>query len=171
MKGMADSLHDLGEPIVDLTLVWNLLRGLSPPYDHLKALIKRIVPFSTFHIMCNELLLEELTIEMRNPASALVLYNAPSGSQAPSGGGRPLALHRSGPLPALHPSSLQPLVLLPPPMEAVVPTRAGTGVVAPHEVVPSGGVVARRSIHSTTPRPGPSPCGCARPRVPPVLRC
>jgi hypothetical protein len=51
MKGMADSLRDLGEPMADRTLVMNLLRGLSPPppYGHLKALIKRIVPFLTFH--------------------------------------------------------------------------------------------------------------------------
>jgi hypothetical protein len=49
MKGMADSLRDLGEPMPDRTLVMNLLRGLSPRYDHLKALIKRTVPFLTFH--------------------------------------------------------------------------------------------------------------------------
>jgi hypothetical protein len=66
---MADSLRDLGEPIIDRTLVLNLLCGLSPPYDHLKALIKWIVPFSTFHVMCNELLLEELTMEMKNPVA------------------------------------------------------------------------------------------------------
>jgi hypothetical protein len=45
MKGLADSLRDLGEPVADRTLVLNLLRGLSPLYGHLKALIKRIVPF------------------------------------------------------------------------------------------------------------------------------
>jgi hypothetical protein len=44
MKGLADSLCDLGEPVVDRTLVLNLLRGLSPRYGHLKALIKRTVP-------------------------------------------------------------------------------------------------------------------------------
>lgn len=30
MKGMVDSLRDLGKPIVDHTLVLNLLRGLNP---------------------------------------------------------------------------------------------------------------------------------------------
>jgi hypothetical protein len=49
MKGMADSLRDLGEPVADRTLVLNLLRGLSPRFGHLKALIKRTVPFPTFH--------------------------------------------------------------------------------------------------------------------------
>jgi hypothetical protein len=64
MKGMTDSLCDLGEPVVDRTLVLNLLRGLSPSlsYSHLKALIKRTVPFPTFHAVWNELLLEELTM-------------------------------------------------------------------------------------------------------------
>jgi hypothetical protein len=58
MKGMANSLRNLGEPIVDRTLVLNLLRGLSPCYDHLKALIKRTVPFPTFHVVWNEHFLE-----------------------------------------------------------------------------------------------------------------
>jgi hypothetical protein len=49
MKGMVDSLCDLNEPVADRTLVLNLLRGLSPRYNHLKALIKRTVPFPTFH--------------------------------------------------------------------------------------------------------------------------
>jgi hypothetical protein len=40
MKGMADSLRDLGEPVADRTLVLKLLCGLSPRYGHLKALIK-----------------------------------------------------------------------------------------------------------------------------------
>jgi hypothetical protein len=63
MKGMADSLRDLSEPIVDRTLVLNLLRGLSPRYDHLKALIKKIIPFPAFYAVRNELLLNELTLE------------------------------------------------------------------------------------------------------------
>jgi hypothetical protein len=73
MKGMADSLRDLGEPVADWTLVLNLLRGLNPRYGHLKALIKRTIPFPIFHAVRNELLLEELTMasEASAPASAL----------------------------------------------------------------------------------------------------
>jgi hypothetical protein len=66
MKGLADSLRDLGEPMADRTLVLNLLRGLSPRYSHLKTLIKRIVPFPTFHVVRNELL-EELTMAIEAP--------------------------------------------------------------------------------------------------------
>jgi hypothetical protein len=78
MKGLVDSLRDLGEPMADHTLVLNVLRGLSPRYGHLKALIKRTVPFPTFHVVRNELLLEELTMAIEAPSLALALYNAPT---------------------------------------------------------------------------------------------
>jgi hypothetical protein len=89
MKGMVDSLRDLSEPVTDRTLVLNFLRGLSPRYDHLKALIKRIVPFPTFHVVRNELLLEELTLETEAPAPASALYSAPLDGQVPSGRASP----------------------------------------------------------------------------------
>jgi hypothetical protein len=85
-EGPADSLRDLGEPITDRTLTLNLLRGLSPRYDHMKALIKRTVSFPTFYVIHNELLLEELTLETKAPAPASALYSAPTSGQAPSGG-------------------------------------------------------------------------------------
>jgi hypothetical protein len=77
MKGMADSLCDLREPIADRTLVLKLLCGLSPRYGHLKALIKRTVPFHTFHAVRNEHLLEELTLATEALAPPLALYSAP----------------------------------------------------------------------------------------------
>jgi hypothetical protein len=99
MKCMADSLHDLGESVADLTLVLNHMRGLSPHYGHLKALIKRTAPFPIFHAMPNELLLEELTMVTKAPAPAPApaLYKTPPGGQTPPGG-RSLVLRRSGPL-------------------------------------------------------------------------
>jgi hypothetical protein len=86
MKGLADSLRDLGKPVADRTLVLNLLRGLSPRYGHLKALIKRSVPFPTFHAVRNELLLEELTMANEAPTPASALYSAPTSGQPSSGG-------------------------------------------------------------------------------------
>jgi hypothetical protein len=86
MKGMTDSLRGLGEPVADRTLVLNLLHGLNPYYDHLMALIKRIVPFPTFHAVLNELLLEDLTMETETPAPVPTLYSAPPSAQAPSKG-------------------------------------------------------------------------------------
>jgi hypothetical protein len=85
MKGMANSLRDLSETVIDRTLVLNLLHGPSPRYGHLKAIIKRIMPFPTFHVMRNDLLLEELTMVTEAPASAPTLYSAPLGGQAPGG--------------------------------------------------------------------------------------
>lgn len=81
---MADSLHDLGELVLDRTLVLNLLCGLSRHYDYLKALIKRSVSFPSFHDVRNELLLEELTMDVESPTSATMLYKASFASHAHS---------------------------------------------------------------------------------------
>jgi hypothetical protein len=97
MKGLTDSLRDLGEPVADRTLVLNLLRGLSPRYGHLKALIKRIVPFPTFHVVRNELLLEELTMTIETPTPAPAIYSATPGAQASSGGQAPRTQSVGGP--------------------------------------------------------------------------
>jgi hypothetical protein len=86
MKGLADSLCDLSKPVGDRTLVLNLLCGLSPLYGHLKALIKRSVPFPTFHVVRNELLLEELTMANEAPTPASTLYSSPTSGQPPLGG-------------------------------------------------------------------------------------
>jgi hypothetical protein len=86
MKGLTDSLCDLGKPMADRTLVLNLMRGLSPRYGHLKDLLKKTVPFSTFHVVRNELLLKELTMAIEAPSPAPTLYNATTGGQASSEG-------------------------------------------------------------------------------------
>jgi hypothetical protein len=80
MKGLADSLRDLGGPMAHRTLVMNLQHDLSPRYGHLKALIKRIVPFPTFHTVRNELLLEELTMTHEAHPQASALYSATTGT-------------------------------------------------------------------------------------------
>jgi hypothetical protein len=89
MKGMSYSLCDLGEPVADRTLVPNLLCGLSPRYGHLKALIKRTMPFRTFHVVRNEPLLEALTIDTETTSPAPALYNASLGGEVPSRGQAP----------------------------------------------------------------------------------
>jgi hypothetical protein len=68
----------------------------------LKSLIKRTMPFPTFHAVPNELLLEELTLVTEAPTLAPALYNAPPGGLAPSRG-RLLVLCRPGALLALLP--------------------------------------------------------------------
>jgi hypothetical protein len=83
--------------------VLNLLCGLIPSYDHLKALIKRTVPFPTFHVVRNELLLEELTITIEAPTPVPTLYSVTPGAQASSGGQAPPALRQPPPPPRLAP--------------------------------------------------------------------
>lgn len=86
MDGVADSLCYLNELVLDRILVLNLLRGLSRRYNHLKALIKRTIPF---HDTRNEILLEELTLETESHAFAMALYSVPYGSHTSSGGQAP----------------------------------------------------------------------------------
>jgi hypothetical protein len=123
MKGLMDSLCDLGEPVADRTLVLNLLRGLSPRYGHLKALIKRTVPFPTFHAVRSELLLEELTMTFEAPTKASTLYSTTPGAQASPGGGGGQPSHapstRTHAQPLLH--LPRPLVRIPPPTAVVAP--------------------------------------------------
>jgi uncharacterized membrane protein YgcG len=97
MQGMADSLYDLDESMADRTLVLNLLGGLSPRYGHLKAMIKRTMPFLTFHVVQNELLLEQLTKAIEAPSPTPALYNAPTSAQASFGGQAPCTLSTGGP--------------------------------------------------------------------------
>jgi hypothetical protein len=78
MKGMLDSLWDLGEPILGRTLILNLQCGLSRRYDHLKALIKRTMSFPSFHDVCNEL---KITMDAESSVSTTTLYDASSTGQ------------------------------------------------------------------------------------------
>jgi hypothetical protein len=80
MKTVADSLCDLGSPVTDETLVLNLLRGLSPRYAHLRAILTRITPFPSFARVRDDLLLEELTTAAATTTHAVTaLYNANPG--------------------------------------------------------------------------------------------
>jgi hypothetical protein len=63
MKWMADNLHDLDEHVEDRTLVLDVLRGLNKKYDHVKTYPKQVPSFPSFHDICNDLLLEELTLD------------------------------------------------------------------------------------------------------------
>ena len=156
---MADSLRDLGELVLDRTLVLNLLCGLSRHYYYLKALIKRSMPFPSFHDVRNELLLEELTMDTESPTSATMLYNASFTSHAHShfddrgeGAARPPAAPTA-------PGGLRQA----PSFDSGRWSRKGVhGAVALPMVAPSVEAVVPRSRLSTTPCPGPSPCDRAR---------
>ncbi|XP_021316676.1 uncharacterized protein LOC110435442 [Sorghum bicolor] len=61
MKGMADSLGDLGWPVEDRILVLNVLHGFSDCYSYLRTWITRQRPFPTFLQVRDDLVMEELT--------------------------------------------------------------------------------------------------------------
>jgi hypothetical protein len=126
MKGLAGSLHDLSEPMADHTLVLNLLCGLNPRYDHLKALIKRTVPFPTFHVVRNELLLVELTMAIEAPAPAPTLHSAPPSGQASSRGQAPRTLSIRAPTrpPIVAPAAPRPIATA---NEGRSPRKGGCG--------------------------------------------
>jgi hypothetical protein len=84
MKGIADSLADLGEPVSDRTFVLNLLSGLNEQYKFMAQLVTRQHPFPTFADVRADLRLAELNMTTpSSPASALVT-TAPSRPPAPS---------------------------------------------------------------------------------------
>jgi hypothetical protein len=44
-------------------LFFQVLRGLNKKYDHIKTYLKWVRLFPSFHDICNDLFLEELTLE------------------------------------------------------------------------------------------------------------
>jgi hypothetical protein len=84
MKGIADNLRALGETVTNRHLIFNLLQGLNKRFDHMKIFIKWSQPFPSFHIIRNNLELEE--IELGHSAAQ---GHASAFYSAPSGGGRP----------------------------------------------------------------------------------
>lgn len=71
LKGMADALRDLGEPVIDRTLVLNLLRGLNGCFEAIGLHLRRGHPFPTFLQAPNDLLLQEINMAASTPASSL----------------------------------------------------------------------------------------------------
>ncbi|KAL6597818.1 hypothetical protein ACP70R_046623 [Stipagrostis hirtigluma subsp. patula] len=61
MKTMADELGDLGEPVLDRTLVLNVIRGLNERYEHIGTHIQRSRPLPSFIEARADLQLAEIT--------------------------------------------------------------------------------------------------------------
>jgi hypothetical protein len=145
-----------------MSLVLNILRGLSPRYGHLKAILKRQKPFPTFEQVRSDLLLEELE-STADTATATTLYSATWTAPSDSGGGGGGATTTPPPL-RRPPESL---VRLPAP-EVVVAAEAARAVAREFAVVAvlQQAGVALSGHPSTTRRPTTSLCGRGRPRVP-----
>ena len=82
MKGMADALADLGEPVNDRTLVLNVLRGLNELFQFMAQLITRQKPFPLFTDVRADLRLAELN--MVQPSAAPTAFLASSSSKQSS---------------------------------------------------------------------------------------
>ena len=159
MKGIADSVGDLGWPMEDRILVLNVFRVLSDRYAHLRTWITRQRPFHTFLQVRDDLVMEELTqgppawVHLR--AGVLVFLDCPCRYSSTASG-------RSATVVSSWSSSSR--------AErgwgAVVAAVAAEGDV---ERVLAVGATRRRLLHgphsgplSTTRGQGASPCGLSR---------
>ena len=77
MKGMADALADLGEPVNDRTLVLNVLRGLNERFQFMTHIITRQRPFPSFADVRADLRLAELNMAPPSAAPTALLTAAP----------------------------------------------------------------------------------------------
>ncbi|XP_062230091.1 uncharacterized protein LOC133927670 [Phragmites australis] len=85
LKGMADALGDLSEPVQDRMLIMSVLCGLNEKFAYMAALLKRQKPFPSFIDVRSDLLLEELTMASKLGSSSTVLIaTAPSAPCAPA---------------------------------------------------------------------------------------
>jgi len=85
MKSMADALADLGEPVLDRTLVLNVLRGLNERFQFMSQLITRQKPFPPFVDVRADLRLAELNMGTPSvPPSALVAAAASTKAPTPT---------------------------------------------------------------------------------------
>jgi hypothetical protein len=86
MKRMADALGTLGEPVLDRTLVLNVLRGLNERYSHMAALIKRTRPFPSYSDVRADLLIEEMTLANKSSTPTALVATTPAHPPGPRPG-------------------------------------------------------------------------------------
>ena len=111
MKHMADALADLGKPVLDRTLVLNVLRSLNERFQFMSQLVTRQKPFPSFADVCADLRLAELNMASPSaPPSALVTAPSskpPAPSPAPQRPPQPAGGQQLGhtPSPSRHPQA------------------------------------------------------------------
>jgi hypothetical protein len=70
---MADSLSNLGEPILDRTLVLSVLRGLNEKFAYMGTILKRQKSFPSFVEVKNDLMVKEISMaKPTEPSHALI---------------------------------------------------------------------------------------------------
>ena len=90
MKGMADALADLGEPVPDRTLVLNVLRGLNERFQFMAQLVTRQRPFPSFTDVRADLRLAELNMTPSSAAPSALVTSAPRKTNAPTQASAPV---------------------------------------------------------------------------------
>jgi hypothetical protein len=73
LKGMVDALCDLGEVVLDHSLVLIMLCDLNDRFSHMAALLKRSHPFSTFAQVCNDVQLKEIELLSKTGSYSMTL--------------------------------------------------------------------------------------------------
>jgi hypothetical protein len=96
LKSMADSLCDLGKPVLDRTLVLSVLHGLNEEFRYMGAILKRQKSFPSFSEVKNDLLVEEISMAKPAAPSQALIATAPR---------PPVGLVPGGPAPANSPAS------------------------------------------------------------------
>jgi hypothetical protein len=131
LKGMVDDLRALGETITDHHLVSKLLQGLNKKLNHMKICIKRSQLFPSFHIVHNNLQLEEIELNnLMGQGQASVFYSVNLGEGCP-----------------LLPQLQQPC---PPQQQQVSPLAARHPLPLPPTMVEKARIRARGKARATT---------------------
>lgn len=91
LKGIANALRDLGEPVIDRTHVLATLRGPNGKFSYMAAIIKHTKPFPSFEDVCADLRLKEIEMQSKEvaPSTAMVTTGGPTSAappQVPAGG-------------------------------------------------------------------------------------
>jgi hypothetical protein len=80
---MADGLANLGAPVEDRILIFNILQGLNQCFEHVGSIIRRYSPFPNFLKFWDDLLLEEIHMDSTGPPAApTALYTNVASSAA-----------------------------------------------------------------------------------------
>jgi hypothetical protein len=77
LNSMADSLVDLGKPVLDRTLVLSVLRGLNEKFGYIGAILKWQKPFPSFTEVKNDLLVKEISMAKPAVPSQALVATAP----------------------------------------------------------------------------------------------
>jgi hypothetical protein len=86
MKSMAGSLGNHGCVVFDHNLILNALQGLNKWCNRLRAIITHSTPFSTFHKVRDDLVMEEITLGPNMPVAPLQAFYSNNTTASPPQG-------------------------------------------------------------------------------------